>query len=86
MQPELFALGSSLYEVLATRNPYEGLEEESILSLFGEGRFRAPKGFCLEIIMGCRQGEVSSAKAILDFGKESFEPKQWRQALGNDEK
>ncbi|KAF2176869.1 kinase-like protein [Zopfia rhizophila CBS 207.26] len=70
VESDLFALGSSLYELMAGRTPYNGLEEQLIQSLFRLGKFPNTHGLLLgDIIMGCWTKEFSSAKDILSCGK-----------------
>ncbi|KAF2254642.1 hypothetical protein BU26DRAFT_392011, partial [Trematosphaeria pertusa] len=65
VESDLFALGSTLYELLAGQTPYEGLSDESIESLIRKGKFPDTDGLLLgDIIMGCWEKKFSSAEDI----------------------
>lgn len=60
VESDLFALGSTLYELVAGRKPYEGMSDESIESLFGEGKFPNTEGLLLDdIILGRWKRKIS---------------------------
>lgn len=62
---DLFAFGSSLYELVAGEAPYEDLEGELIQSLFEAGEFPETEGLLFgHIIKGCWTGVYSSAEDI----------------------
>jgi len=70
---DLFALGSTLYELLAGQVPFEGQSDEFIESSFREGKFPSTEGLLLgEVIMGCWKEDFSSAEEVLDHGKNIF--------------
>ncbi|KAE9978410.1 hypothetical protein EG328_001491 [Venturia inaequalis] len=63
---DLFALGSTLYEILTGESPYAECEEDEIRSLFGDSVFPettglGPMGY---IILGCWQGKYVSAHEV----------------------
>lgn len=74
IESDLFALGSTLYELITGNAPYEGLSPESVENLFREGVFpsvdRLPLG---DLIMGCWVKKFRSAKEMLMFGKMTYE-------------
>lgn len=70
VESDLFALGSTLYELLAGQTPYKGQSDELIESLFWKGEFPSTDGLLLgDIIMGCWKREFSSPKDILNYSK-----------------
>lgn len=70
---DLFALGSTLYELLADQAPYEGQNDEVIESSFRNGEFPSIEGLLLGgIIQGCWKQMFSSAEEILDHTKNIF--------------
>ncbi|KAF1961763.1 kinase-like protein [Byssothecium circinans] len=70
VESDLFALGSTLYELLAGQRPYNGLNDDSIETCFRIGKFPNTDGLLLgDIIIGCWERKFSSAKDILNYGK-----------------
>lgn len=68
IQSDLFALGSTLYEVMAGKPPYEGKSDDDIAQLYSNGSFPDVTGIvCGHIIMGCWQGSFMSAADVLEF-------------------
>ncbi|KAL1985996.1 hypothetical protein VTN96DRAFT_7131 [Rasamsonia emersonii] len=68
VESDLFALGSSLYELVAGQSPYEDLSDESIESLFRKEIFPSTEELLLgEIIRNCWKRRYRSAKDILDL-------------------
>ncbi|KAJ6280878.1 kinase-like protein [Bipolaris maydis] len=66
---DLFALGSSLYELSTGRCPYEGQDEESIHYMFERGEFPSTETLLFgEIIMNCWRKAYNCAQDILDHG------------------
>ncbi|KAF2807828.1 kinase-like protein [Mytilinidion resinicola] len=66
VESDLFALGSTLYELVAGHTPYEGLSDELVESLFEEKKYPSMEGLLLnDIIMGCWKRKYPSAKDIL---------------------
>ncbi|OCL09452.1 kinase-like protein [Glonium stellatum] len=67
IEGDLFALGSSFYEILTGEAPYAGREEDEIRSLFSESKFPeattslGPMG---DIILGCWQGKYVTAHEV----------------------
>ncbi|KAM5470334.1 hypothetical protein MferCBS49748_002507 [Microsporum ferrugineum] len=69
VQSDLFALGSSLYELMAGRSPYEELDDESIGLLFEKECFPNTEGLLLgTTITRCRKREFLSAGDMLGYG------------------
>jgi serine/threonine protein kinase len=70
---DLFALGSTLYELLTREVPFEGQSDEFMELSFREGNFPSTEGLLLgEVIMGCWKQIFSSAEEVLDHGKNMF--------------
>jgi serine/threonine protein kinase len=66
-QSDLFALGSTLYEVIAGKPPYKGKLDDTITQLYSNGSFPNVIGIlCKHIIMGCWQGSFMSAAEVLE--------------------
>lgn len=69
VQSDLFALGSSLYELIAGQSPYEELDDESIGLLFEKECFPSTERLLLgTIITSCWKREFLSAEDMLDYG------------------
>ena len=68
VQSDLFALGSSLYELVTGQSPYEGLSDESIELLFQKENFPSTETILLgDVIANCWKQKYHSAKDILDY-------------------
>jgi serine/threonine protein kinase len=66
-QSDLFALGSTLYEIMTGRRPYEGKSDDAITQLYCNGSFPDVTGVLLgHIMMGCWQGRFKSAAEVLE--------------------
>ena len=67
---DLFALGSTLYELEYGSAPYAELDGVSITSRFAASDFPSVSGFVLGcIIVGCWEGKYCSAAAMFDEGQ-----------------
>lgn len=67
IQSDLFALGSTLYEVMTGKPPYEGRSDDVITRLYSSGSFPNVTGIlCGHIIMGCWQGRFKSVAEVLE--------------------
>lgn len=75
VQSDLFALGSTLYELTAGEVPHESLSEEAIESLFRARTFPNTQGLLLrDAITNSWQGRYHSAKSIIAQWKDHVEP------------
>jgi len=73
VESDPFALGSTLYELVVGKRPYEGLSDESIESLYKERKFPSTEGLLFgKTIIGCWKGNFVSATDILSYGKKCF--------------
>jgi serine/threonine protein kinase len=67
IQVDLFALGSTLYEIWTGKPPFHGLSDVEITTLFKQSEF--PKTQSLgpigDVIRGCWQGRFASANDVL---------------------
>jgi len=62
---DLFALGSSIYEIVTGRQPYADLEDEEVGARYKRREFPTVNGMsCGRIIERCWMGEFNSAKAV----------------------
>ncbi len=69
----LFALGSTLYELITGKEPYDRLSHESVENLFREGVFPGVDGLPLgDLIMGCWVERFRSAREVLKFGEGAY--------------
>ena len=67
---DLFALGSVLYELVVGENPYEGLNDDTIVTLFEQGQFPSVKGLLLgNIIIRSWKMQFVSADDLLCYGE-----------------
>jgi serine/threonine protein kinase len=74
VESDLFALGSTLYELITGKAPYEGRSPESVENLFREGVFPGVDGLPLgDLIMGCWVKKFRSAKEMLKLGERAYE-------------
>lgn len=66
IQSDLFALGSTIYEIMTGRVPYKGESDDDITQLYSKGSFPNVKGvLCGSVIMGCWRGRFKSAAEVL---------------------
>lgn len=73
VESDLFALGSTLYELITGKAPYEGRSSESVENHFREGVFPSVDGLPLgDLIMGCWVKKFRSAKEMLKFGERAY--------------
>lgn len=70
VQSDLFALGSTIYEIFLGKRPYEGMEDEEIQRLFSDKVFPTLDGIgdqkWRNIVLKCWLCEYSGASEILD--------------------
>lgn len=67
IQSDLFALGSTLYEVVIGIPPYDGKSDDEITQLYSKGSFPDVTGISFgHIIIGCWQGHFKSAAEVLE--------------------
>lgn len=67
MASDLFALGSSLYELVAGHQPYEGEEDSLIEEHFRGGQYPDVQHLLMgKVILGCWKSTFFDASAILD--------------------
>lgn len=69
IQSDLFALGSTLYEVITGKPPYEGESDDAITQFYSDRLFPNVTGIsCGHVIIGCWQGSFMTAAEVLkDF-------------------
>ncbi|KAK7417879.1 hypothetical protein QQZ08_011460 [Neonectria magnoliae] len=67
VKSDLFALGSSIFELMANSAPYEGMDHDVIVSNFAGHIFPSVEHLLMgHVIMGCWKGQYTSAEQILD--------------------
>ncbi|TAQ84196.1 hypothetical protein B7494_g7480 [Chlorociboria aeruginascens] len=65
IQTDLFAFGSTIYEIMTGRQPYEELTDKEVLALFEKQEFPSLDLIpCAEVIRGCWFCEFSSVEQI----------------------
>ena len=73
VESDLFALGSTLFELMTGKAPYDDQPRESVEAFFRKGIFPSVEGVLLgEIIKGCWTIKFLSAKEVLDFGEKAY--------------
>ena len=73
VKSDLFALGSTLFELITGGAPYESHPRESIEALFRGNVFPNIEGLLLgQVIMGCWTNRFLSAKEVLNFGEKAY--------------
>ena len=73
VESDLFALGSTLFELMTGKAPYDDQPREMIEAFFREGIFPSVEGLLLgEIIKGCWTIKFLSAEEVLQFGEKAY--------------
>jgi len=68
VQSDLFALGSTLYEIMTGRRPYEGIPDDTITELYIKRIFPDVSNIlCGDVIMSCWQGCFRDAEEVLEL-------------------
>ncbi|OIW30486.1 kinase-like protein, partial [Coniochaeta ligniaria NRRL 30616] len=66
VRTDLFALGSTIYEIMTGRQPYDDLPDDEVETRYSQQIFPPVQGVhCEQVIMACWRGEVSSAKEAM---------------------
>ena len=74
VESDMFALGSTLFELMTGKAPYNDQPRETIEAFFRKGIFPSVKGLPLgEMIKGCWTKKFLSAKEVLKFGEKAYE-------------
>ena len=87
LETDIFALGSSLYELEVGHKPYEGLSDQWIETLFQEEKFPSTDNLLHgDIIEGCWRRAFRSAKDILQYSKGADKLRKHKTAfvIGNE--
>ncbi|EXJ82316.1 serine/threonine protein kinase [Capronia epimyces CBS 606.96] len=72
VQSDLFALGSTLYELMVGQTPYQGKSEDEIQLLYEQGKFPGTNYIlCGDVILGCWTKQFNSADQVLDSYRRS---------------
>ena len=70
MATDLFALGSTIYELLTGHSPYEELPSDEVERLYQEKEFPDVSNLpCGDVIIQCWLGEFDSAQQVWDLIK-----------------
>ncbi|KAL9123530.1 MAG: hypothetical protein Q9217_007041 [Psora testacea] len=73
VESDLFALGSTLFELFTGKPPYDGQPHESIEASYLAGVFPSIQGLLFgEVIMGCWTKTFLSAKEVLDYSEKAY--------------
>lgn len=71
---DLFALGSSLYELVTGQRPFLGLDDAAIGALYRTAIFPPVEHLVLgKVIMGCWKTEFASAQDVIQRGEQLYE-------------
>ncbi|KAH7333276.1 kinase-like domain-containing protein, partial [Rhexocercosporidium sp. MPI-PUGE-AT-0058] len=67
VQSDLFALGSTLYEIMTGKRPHEGIPDDTITKLYSKGTFPAVASIlCGDVITGCWKGCFRNTEEVLE--------------------
>ncbi|AEO58130.1 hypothetical protein MYCTH_2139278 [Thermothelomyces thermophilus ATCC 42464] len=74
LDADIFALGSTIYELMTESRPYAGLTEKVIFEKYSKGEFPETEslGFAGSIIKKCWQGEYKECKVVDDLKVQSW--------------
>lgn len=66
MQTDLFALGSTLYEIFTGTQPYSDLADDMVEERFGKGHFPSLESIpCERVIRGCWEGTIHRVSDVV---------------------
>ena len=66
MLTNLFALGSTIYKIITSKQPYESLPEEEVETRYRQQRFpNVDEHPCGKVTQGCWLGKIKSADEIM---------------------
>jgi serine/threonine protein kinase len=61
IKTDMFALGSSIFEIITSKQPYENLEDDEVVKRFADGVFAdINEVFCGDLVLKCWRGEFDS--------------------------
>lgn len=85
VRTDLFALGSSMYEIMTGCQPYNDLPDEEVEARYSQQIFPPLERLrCGRVIMACWKGEISTAKESMamiqvEIGKTQLQPRCFKQ-------
>ena len=66
VRTDLFALGSTIYEIVTSRQPYEDLEDDEVEALYSQQVFPSVQELpCGQVIIDCWRCEVQTAEEVM---------------------
>lgn len=74
VKTDLFALGSTIYEIMTSRQPYEDLSDEEVEARYSQQMFPSVHEIpCGQVIMDCWRCEIPTAEEAMMLLKEEME-------------
>ena len=66
VRTDLFALGSTIYEIMTSRQPYEDLKDDEVEALYTQQVFPSVQGLpCGQVILDCWRCDVRTAEEVM---------------------
>lgn len=66
VRTDIFALGSTIYEIMTSRQPYEELSDDEVEARYSQQIFPSVQGLpCGQVILGCWRCELKTAKEVM---------------------
>jgi serine/threonine protein kinase len=82
VRTDLFALGSTIYEIMTSKQPYQGLPDEEVETRYSKHMFPGvDKIHCGQVIVDCWRGNIKTAEEVMVLTKGKMDKARFK--VGN---